>query len=98
MNTMDDRLEVSQALSNVPGVEANTPAKIHQAAQQFEAILLTQILSMAADEGGWLGSGGDSASGCATGLAEQQLGAALAEKGGIGLAPLIAQGLTAQRS
>jgi Rod binding domain-containing protein len=37
------------------------------------------------------------ASGCATGLAEQQLGTMLAEKGGIGLAPLISQGLEAQK-
>jgi Rod binding domain-containing protein len=97
MNDLGDRLEVRQALSNLSGGEARNSAKIQQASQQFEAILLTQILSMASEDGGWLGSGGDSASGCATGLAEQQLGTMLAEKGGIGLAPLIAQGLAAQK-
>ena len=97
MNDLGDRLEVRQALSNLSGGEARNSAKIQQASQQFEAILLTQILSMASEDGGWLGSGGDSASGCATGLAEQQLGTMLAEKGGIGLAPLIAQGLEAQK-
>ena len=97
MNDLGDRLEVRQALSNLPGAETKTPAKIREAAQQFEAILLTQILTMASEDGGWLGSGGDSASGCATGLAEQQLGALLAEKGGIGLAPLITQGLEVRK-
>jgi Rod binding domain-containing protein len=97
MTDLGDRLEVRQALSNLPGGEAKNSDKIRQASQQFEAILLTQILSMASEDGGWLGSGGDSSSGCATGLAEQQLGTMLAEKGGIGLAPLIAQGLEAQK-
>jgi Rod binding domain-containing protein len=97
MNDLGDRLEVRQALSNVATGGAKDSAKTREAAQQFEAILLTQILSMASENGGWLGSGEDSASGCATGLAEQQLGAMLAEKGGIGLAPLISQGLEARK-
>ena len=97
MNGLGNRLEVGQALSNLPTGETKSSAKIRQASQQFEAILITQILSMASEDGGWLGFGGDSASGCATGLAEQQLGTMLAEKGGIGLAPLISQGLEAQK-
>jgi Rod binding domain-containing protein len=97
MNDLSGRLEVQQALSIPPGGQTKNSAQIRQASQQFEAILLTQILSMASENGGWLGSGDDSASGCATGLAEQQLGTMLAEKGGIGLAPLSAQGLEARK-
>jgi Rod binding domain-containing protein len=72
---------------------AADPAKIREAAQQFEALLLNQILSTASESGGWLGSGEDSSSACATGLAEQQLASAIAKNGGIGLAGLIAKGL-----
>lgn len=72
---------------------AQDPSKVHDAAQQFEALLLNQILAMASESGGWLGSGEDSSSACATGLAEQQLASAMAKSGGIGLAALIAKGL-----
>ena len=94
---IDARIDARQALASLPAGEANTPAKICEASQQFEAILLAQILAMARQNGGWLGSGGDRASDCATGLAEQQLAVMLAENGGIGLAPLIAQGLEARK-
>ena len=74
-----------------PGRE--DPAKIRDAARQFEALLIAQILHSAhGDGGGWLGSG-DSASDCTTGLAEEQLARLMAEKGGLGLAQMISAGL-----
>lgn len=69
------------------------PAKIRQAAQQFEALLLEQVMQSAKGSGGWLGSDGDSSEDCATGLAEQQLAIAMAQNGGLGLANMIAKGL-----
>ena len=70
------------------------PAKIRDAAQQFEALLIGQILRSARESGkGWLGSGGDSSSDCATEFAEQHLAAVLSAQGGLGLADLIAKGL-----
>jgi Rod binding domain-containing protein len=75
----------------VPTVDK--PEKIHDAAQQFEALLLGQILESVSRDGGWLGSGEDSASGCATSFAEQQLAAMMARQGGLGLAKLIESGL-----
>lgn len=72
---------------------AGNPAKVRDAAQQFEAILLEQILQSAHGEGGWLGSGEDSSGSCAGGFAEQQLAVAMARQGGFGLADLISQGL-----
>ncbi|HMD70441.1 MAG TPA: hypothetical protein VKF41_03820 [Bryobacteraceae bacterium] len=85
----------------LPGLQpkagkADDPAKIHDAAQQFEAILLEQVLQSAHGEGGWLGSGEDSAGSCASGFAEQQLALSMARQGGFGLADLISKGL--QRS
>ena len=82
----------------LPSVGAHdSPERIKGAAQQFEAILISQVLSMAHDpEGGWLG-GGDSASGAATSLAEQQLAQVISQQGGFGLSTLIAQGLSRPR-
>jgi Rod binding domain-containing protein len=76
--------------------QADDPAKIRDAAQQFEAILLEQVLESAHGDAGWLGSGEDSAGSCAGGFAEQQLALSMARQGGFGLADLISQGL--QRS
>ena len=78
------------AVSHAPG-EA---AKITDAARQFEALLLAQILRSERESGnGWLGSGEDKASDCATELGEQQLALQLAQQGGLGMASLIASGL-----
>lgn len=74
--------------------KANDPARMRDAAQQFEALLLGQLLHSAHESGsGWLGSGGDSSSDCAGDYAEQQLAASMAQQGGLGLAKLITAGL-----
>ena len=70
------------------------PARIRTAAQQFEGLLLAQILRSAHESGsGWLGSDSDSSSDCATDYAEEQLASAMAQQGGLGLSKLIAEGL-----
>lgn len=69
------------------------PGKTKDAAQQFEALLIGELLRGAHDkDSGWLGQS-DSSSDCATGYAEEQLAAAMAQSGGFGLAALIQQGL-----
>lgn len=77
----------------IPSRKADTPTKIHDAAQQFEALLIGQILQSVGESSGWMGSGGDSASSCATGFAQEQLASMMAKSGGFGLADLIAKGL-----
>jgi Rod binding domain-containing protein len=77
--------------------QTDSPAKIHDAAQQFESLLLTQILGSIHQGGGWLGSSDDSA-GAATGFAEQQLAGMIAQKGGLGLSSMIAAGLQRESS
>lgn len=70
------------------------PAKVRDAAQQFEALLLGQILRSVRESGrGWLGSGEEASSDCATDFAEQQFATLLARQGGLGLAGLISAGL-----
>jgi Rod binding domain-containing protein len=72
------------------------PEKIHHAAQQFESLLISQILKGAHpdDSEGWLGTGDDEAASSAMGIAEEQFAQALSARGGLGLAALIEKGLT----
>ncbi len=74
--------------------KTDSPEKIKDAAQQFEGLLLSQILSTVHEDGGWLGSGSDSSSGAATSFAEQQLAGMIAQKGGLGLSGMISAGIT----
>jgi Rod binding domain-containing protein len=70
------------------------PTNAQDAAQQFEALLLSEMLRTERESGnGWLGTGEDSSGDCAIDYAEQQLALALARQGGLGLAGLIASGL-----
>ena len=76
--------------------KSDNPARIRDAAQQFEALLINQLLHSARESsgGGWLSMGDDDASGdSATDFAEQQLADTLARQGGLGLAQMIAAGL-----
>jgi flagellar protein FlgJ len=68
------------------------PTKVRDAAQQFEALLIGQILRSARGSGGWLGSS-DASADCAAEYAEQQFATVIAQRGGLGLADLIARGL-----
>jgi flagellar protein FlgJ len=75
------------------------PNNVKDAAQQFEALLLTQMLHSVRESGGgggWLGSGGDSTGDSATDFAEQQLASTLAQSGGFGLGKLISTQLGPQ--
>ena len=74
--------------------KADTPEKVHDAAQQFEALLIGQILRSARQDGsGWFSDGEDPSGEVATDYAEQQFATVLAQKGGLGLADMIAKGL-----
>jgi flagellar protein FlgJ len=78
--------------------KSDTPEKVRDAAQQFEALLMGQILRSARQSGsGWLGGGEDSSAECATDYAEQQFAAVLSQQGGLGLAHVIVKGLEHNR-
>ena len=66
--------------------QPDPPEKVLDAAQQFEALMLGQILRAARESGG-------SSSDCAMDYAEQQFATVMARSGGLGLARLIVQGL-----
>jgi Rod binding domain-containing protein len=88
-------MAISSVLTSGPAsAGSRAPEKVHDAAQQFEALLMGQIQRSARQNGsGWLGGGEDSSAECATDYAEQQFAAVLAQHGGLGLADLIVKGL-----
>jgi Rod binding domain-containing protein len=73
----------------------DNPAKVQDAARQFEALLLGQMMkSMRDSEGGWLGTDQDDASSSAMEYAQDMFAQSLAARGGLGLANLVVAGLT----
>ena len=70
-------------------------ASLEEAARQFEALLIAQLLKSVREQGGagWLGWGEDPSASSAMELAEEQFAQALASQGGLGLARLIVSGL-----
>ena len=83
----------------VPGSHtADTPEKIKDAASQFEALLIGQILKAAHEDsgGGWLGDESDPASASAMDFANDYFARAMAAKGGLGLTNMIVSGLERQ--
>jgi Rod binding domain-containing protein len=77
------------------GASRAESGKLEQAAQEFEALLLAQVLKAARQpgEGGWLTSGSDQASNTALELAESQLARVLASRGILGIDKLMAGNL-----
>ena len=72
---------------------------IHDAAQQFEALLLGELLKATHSESsGWLGDSEDAAGQQAIALAEEHLAKALASQGGLGLAKRIEEQLSSLRT
>ena len=78
----------------------DSPEKIKKAAQQFEALLIEQILKAGRETGssGSLGTGEGSASRTSMDKADQQFASLLAAGGGFGLAKVIASGLERKQS
>ena len=74
------------------------PSRIAGAAQQFEALLIAQMLKSMHEsgDGGWTGTDDDDAGAPALELADEQLAQSMARHGGLGLARLVVSGLNAQ--
>ncbi|HMF78526.1 MAG TPA: hypothetical protein VK604_22905 [Bryobacteraceae bacterium] len=66
------------------------PAKLAEAAEQFEALMIGELLKSAGGDGTtWLGDDTDNASETAMSLAQTQFAQAMASRGGFGLASTI---------
>jgi Rod binding domain-containing protein len=96
MNT--DSIAAGVLTSNVAGAtpdatNKNSPEKIRDAASQFEALLIGEVLKTAHEDGGWMGTGEDETASTTMGLADQFLAQSMAKNGGLGLARMVAAGL-----
>lgn len=80
-----------------PATEQNKPqpnAKLHDAAVEFESLLIAGMLRSARQSGGgWMSGGEDQSAESLLDTAEQQFARILAAGGGLGMAKLITQGL-----
>jgi flagellar protein FlgJ len=82
------------ALASSAGSSKDSPAKIHDAANQFEALLIGQILKSAQSNGeGWLGTNEDQAGASTVDFASDYLARSLASQGGLGLSRMISKSL-----
>jgi Rod binding domain-containing protein len=74
---------------------AKDPRELARAAEEFESLLLAQILRMVreAGSGGWLGSSGKQGVNPAMELAEAELARALARGGALGISQLVVKDL-----
>ena len=83
--------------ADIQGTKAHPkddPAKVMNAAKQFEALLVGQLMkSMQDSEGGWLGTGDDQSSSAAMEYGQEAFAQAMAASGGLGLAKMVATGL-----
>jgi Rod binding domain-containing protein len=95
---------INAALSGITDLPGMTPdlsaaggkaaKKETAAAQDFEALLIGQMLrSMREEDSGWLGTGDDAAGATAFAFGEGELAKALTKGGGLGLSKIIAAGL-----
>jgi Rod binding domain-containing protein len=74
----------------------DSPEKIKDAAQQFEALMIGQFLKTAREagsSGGWMGTGEDETGQISMDMAEQQLAVTMAKQGGFGLTKTITRDL-----
>lgn len=84
------------ALGAAPAGDGRPRAEnVRDAAAQFEALLIAQLLKCmrGPDGDGWLGTGGDQAGATMMEVAEEHLARVLASQGGLGLANLVVEGL-----
>ena len=88
----------SPALVHSNGPGADSPEKIRRAASQFEALMIGQMLKSAheAASGDWTGTSDDETGSSILEMAEQQFAQTLASSGGLGLAKMVVNGLTAK--
>ncbi len=69
------------------------PQRLHEAAVEFEALLLAQMLKSMREDRGWMGTGEDHTGASMLEIAEEHLVRVIASQGGLGLAGLILSGL-----
>ena len=76
-------------------------SRVHKAAQQFEALMIGEMMKTVregGEEGGWLGSGDETGDDTAISMAENQFSQAMAAHGGLGLARMIEKDVSKEQT
>jgi Rod binding domain-containing protein len=96
-------MNISSSLSDVsvptgPTDGTAKPSKIHDAAQQFEALMIGEMLKSARESGSWglTDEESDPGQDSLSGMAESQFASALARSGGLGLSHMVEQSVSQQ--
>ncbi len=81
------------------GRKKDDPQRVHDAAQQFESLMMAQLMKSMREGGeSGLSAGNDAASSTALEMAEAEFAKALSQRGGLGLARLVESGLSRSSS
>ena len=91
---IDSSLTAGTDVTSTAPRPKDDPAKILNAAKQFESLLVAQMMkSMQDAEGGWLGTGDDPSDSAAMEYGQEAFAQAMSASGGLGIAKLVASGL-----
>jgi Rod binding domain-containing protein len=84
---------LAAAVPQTPARPKDDPKKVTDAAHQFEALLIGQMLKgMRESEGGWMGTGDDQSMSSAMEYAQEMFAQSMSASGGLGLAKVVASG------
>jgi Rod binding domain-containing protein len=88
MSTSFNTLASSLPTTTAPSQE---PKKLQEAAKQFEALMITQMMKTARDcsGGSWLSEGDETGEDSSMSMAEEQFAQSMAANGGLGLAKMV---------
>ncbi len=91
-----DAIGPSNGIDVSLGTGVPKPSRLHEAAQQFEALMIGEMLRAQREAGsdGWLGSGGGTGDDTAMDMAEAQFSKALAAGPGLGLAKMVEKAMS----
>jgi Rod binding domain-containing protein len=76
------------------GCKSNDPQSVHKVAQEFESLLIAQMLKAA--KAGFSAGGSEGADDSVMQYAQESLARSMSQAGGLGMAKLIESGLTSK--
>ena len=92
---------ITAAADNKADLQAAKKQKqLESAGEQFEALMMSELLKAAREagsDGGWMGTGDDQAGQTGLDMAEQQVASVMAKAGGLGMKKFICSSLNAGR-
>lgn len=87
---------LSSDLTTLDPTTSKNPKKLDEAAQQFESLMIAQMMKSARDSsgGGWLSEGDETGEDSSMSMAEEQFAQAMAKSGGLGLAKMVVKAMS----